>query len=223
LLLSSLLANLASLLRGVHKHMHAHARMYCQIIITIAILIIIIIISIIIIVIIVIIIIINIISIFCTCQYSASKRAMRVFEHASNRPQCRFLCNHTCTVSSTFIGQVNDSQEQRAPTRVAAVRLKRKKHPSVASCMLCISQLRHIDVLVVVFDMFPTTSQRQPNAEAGFWVSKINPKPKDALRHQLLVPERGVVYELRFGLPRLVKIQVPKPCCSQSGDTTLRD
>jgi hypothetical protein len=103
LLLSSLLANLASLVRGVHTHMHAHARMYFQIITTIAILVIIIIISIITVAIIVIIIIINIISIFCTCQYSASKRAMRVFEHVSNRPGCRFLCNHTCTLSSTFI------------------------------------------------------------------------------------------------------------------------
>jgi hypothetical protein len=104
-----------------------------------------------------------------------------------------------------------------------AVHHGRNRHPSVASCIMCTSQLRHIDVLVVVFDMLPATSQRQQNVEAGFWVSKINPKPKDALRHQLLVPERGALYELRFGLPRLVKIQVPKPCCSQSGDTTLRD
>jgi hypothetical protein len=123
LLLSSLLAVLASLLGGVHTHMHAHARMYCHIIITIAIIIIRIMISIILIaIIVIIIIIINIFSIFCTWQYNASKRALPVFEHISNRSGCRQLCNHTCSV----IKHVNHSQEPRTPTRVAAVRVDKK-------------------------------------------------------------------------------------------------
>jgi hypothetical protein len=54
--------------------------------------------------------------------------------------------------------------------------VQRKTHPFVTSCMSCTSQLRRIVVLAMVFDMFHSTSEPNPNPEAGFWVQKKNPK-----------------------------------------------
>ena len=84
--------------------------------------------------------------------------------------------------------------------------------------MSCTSQLRRIVVLGMAFGMTHPTSKQSSKPEAAFWVSKMDPKPRDAQWHPQLVPGGGVVFEHSFGPPRLVKIQVPKPCSDQCSD-----
>jgi hypothetical protein len=78
-------------------------------------------------------------------------------------------------------------------------------------------------VLVITFDVIQSTWTPSSNPEAAFWVSKMKPKPRDTIRHPQWVPDRGVAFEHRFGLLRLVKIQVSKPYGAQLGNHTLRE